>query len=61
MDIVKTKSFGDEVIGEDKDAEPKNIPVSTSSELPPKKRKTRHKKFIDLQKQPPKPPPLVQE
>jgi hypothetical protein len=27
----------------------------------PKRRKSRHRKFIDLQKQPPKPKPVVQD
>jgi hypothetical protein len=60
MDGVKPKSFSDAELGTNNEAEPKPA-IVTDGEAPPKKRKSRHKKFIDLQKQPPKPAPLVQE
>lgn len=59
MDGVKPKEF----VGQTKaDSVDTNNRVEVVSEGAPKKaRKPRHKKFIDLQKQPPKPKPLVQE
>lgn len=59
MDGVKPKRF----VGETKaDGIETQNRIEVSSEGAPKKaRKPRHRKFIDLQKQPPKPKPLVQE
>lgn len=55
MDGVKAKIFDVGQVGEP----PAEV---SSNDLPgPKKRTTKHKKFIDLQKRPPKSGPLVQE
>jgi hypothetical protein len=57
MDGVQPKRFvGDAKVG--------NVEASDRTEPnedPPAKRKRRNRKFIDLQKQPPRPKPLVQE
>jgi hypothetical protein len=58
---VRPKDFAVQPIGENKDPEPKEFSAPTSADVPVRKRKPRHKKFIDLQKQPPKPKPLIQE
>ncbi|HVP85119.1 MAG TPA: hypothetical protein VMS78_10380 [Rhizomicrobium sp.] len=50
MDGVQAKTFG---------AQPASEAGVTENEVAPKKRKRKHRKFIDLQKQPPKPKPLI--
>ena len=50
MDGVQAKNFG---INAETDA--------IQKEDAPKKRKSKNRKFIDLQKQPPRPKPLLQE
>jgi hypothetical protein len=61
MDDVKPKGFRAELDGESKQVEPSELSSDISTEMPPKRRKTKHKKFIDLQKLPPKPKPLLEE
>ena len=51
MDGVQTEIFG---------AKP-NVETELEKDVARKKRKLRDRKFIDLQKQPPKPKPLIQE
>jgi hypothetical protein len=59
MDGVKPKRFVGETKAGGIEA---NDPVEVVNEGAPRKaRKRKHGKFIDLQKQPPKPKPLVQE
>lgn len=59
MDGVRPKRFVGETTVDNIEA---NNGVEIASEGAPKKaRRSRHRKFIDLQKQPPKPKPLVQE
>ena len=49
-------------VGEEKaDGGETSSPVETVHEGPKRKRKRKNRKFIDLQKQPPRPKPLVQE
>jgi len=59
MDGVKPKGF----VGETKvdNAEANNRVEVVSEGVPKKPRKRKHGKFIDLQKQPPRPKPLMQE
>lgn len=61
MDGPKPRTFGGQPDNEAKAVD--SQPVVESSDPPPnpRKRKSQNKKFIDLQKQPPKPKPLVQE
>lgn len=61
MDGLKPKAFGDLPDRESSEADPKGLLESTDGGTLPKKRKGRHRKFIDLQKQPPRPKPLIQE
>jgi hypothetical protein len=53
MDGVQPKGF----VGETK----ADVVETAGEGVPKKKRKPKHGKFIDLQKQPPRPKPLVQE
>jgi hypothetical protein len=50
MDGVQVKTFG---------AQPAGEAGATESEVAPRKRKRKHRKFIDLQKVPPKPKPPI--
>lgn len=63
MDGIKAKSFiggENQLNGESKEAAPADLRAPPNEALP-KKGKAKHKKFIDLQKQPPRPKALVQE
>jgi hypothetical protein len=65
MDGVQPKRFVGEtkVDGVEKvdNVETNNRVEAVSEGAPKKARKRKHRKFIDLQKQPPKPKPLLQE
>ena len=59
MDGLKPKAFGDLPDKEGREADPKGLLESTDGGALRKKRKGRHRTFIDVQKQPPRPKPLM--